>query len=176
MHEEFELTYLAKRLPNGFSTSLPSKEIFDIYIPKSAHHAVLRIRKNGDKYEITKKTPVKGTDPSHQNENTIPLTQEEFEDLALIPGKRLRKIRYVYTENDTQFEIDIFQDDLKGLVIVDVEFTSNEAKALFTAPEWVLADVTQDAFIAGGMLCGKKYTDIEPELTKYSYAKILLTR
>lgn len=166
MQEEFELTYLAKELPAGFSTDLPSKEIADIYIPESAQHAVLRIRKNGDSFEITKKQPVSGTDSSHQTENTIPLSREEFNDLHSVPGKRLRKIRYCYTEDTVAYEIDVFQDDLRGLVLVDIEFDSNKSKAEFTAPSWLLIDVTQDAFTAGGVLCGKKYTDLEPELTK----------
>lgn len=174
MQEEFELTYLAKRLPENFSTNLPSKEILDIYLPKAAEHAILRIRKNGDSYEITKKQPVSGTDSSHQTENTIPLTKEEFDDLTNLSGKRLRKIRYYYSENSVDYEIDVFQDNLQGLVVVDVEFNSNEEKAGFEKPEWVLADVTQDKFIAGGMLCGKSYIDIEPELQQRSYQKIIL--
>lgn len=174
MQEEFELTFLAKKLPEGFSKSLPSKEILDIYIPRSIEHPILRIRKNGDSYEITKKQPVSGTDSSHQTENTIPLTKEEFEDLSTLPGKRLRKIRYFYSENRIDYEIDVFKDDLEGLVVVDVEFDSNEQKAEFSAPAWVLADVTQDKFIAGGMLCGRSYDDIEAELQSRNYQKIIL--
>ncbi|MCA9356843.1 hypothetical protein H6784_03600 [Candidatus Nomurabacteria bacterium] len=174
MQEEFELTFLAKKLPEGFSKNFPAKEILDIYIPKNVEHSILRIRKNGDSYEITKKQPVSGTDSSHQTENTIPLSEEEFKDLSELPGKRLRKIRYYYSENETDYEIDVFKDDLEGLVVVDVEFDSNELKAKFTAPDWVLADVTQDKFIAGGMLCGRSYTDIEPELQSRGYRKITL--
>jgi adenylate cyclase len=174
MQEEFELTFLAKELPEGFTTELSSKEILDIYIPKSADHAILRIRKNGDAYEITKKQPVSGTDSSHQTENTIPLTKEEFEVLSNLPGKRLRKIRYYYSENGTDYEIDIFKDQLEGLVVVDVEFNSNEEKAKFVAPDWVLADVTQDKFIAGGILCGRSYADIETELQSRNYKKIVV--
>ena len=35
-------------------------------------------------------------------------------------------------------------------MVVDVEFDSNELKANSLSPDWVLADVTQDKFIAGG--------------------------
>lgn len=172
MQEEFELTYLARTLPLGFSTSGESKEILDIYIPKSSEHAVLRIRKQGEKYEITKKTIVSGTDSSHMQENTIPLSQEEFAELAQIEGKRVRKIRYYYTENGTSFEIDVFQDALEGLVLVDVEFSSNEEKSAFVQPDWLLADVTQEKSFAGGVLCGKSYADIEEKLLEYSYRPI----
>lgn len=172
MQDEFELTFLAKKLPDGFSTNLPSKEILDIYIPQHVDHAILRIRKSGESYEITKKQPVSENDSSHQIENTIPLTKDEFDELATLTGKRLRKIRYYYCENEVNYEIDVFRDALEGLVVVDVEFDSNDSKALFETPSWILTDVTQDKFIAGGMLCGKSYIDIEPELTLRNYQKI----
>ncbi len=171
MQDEFELTYLVKEVPAGVFTS-PNKEILDIYIPASADHAILRIRKSGNKYEITKKVPAHGTDSSHQIENTIPLTEAEFGDLSQLPGKRVRKLRYYYNEAGTEYEIDLFQDGLAGLVLADVEFSSNEDKAKFFPPTWVLADVTQEKFVAGGMLCGKSYADIESELASYNYKKV----
>ncbi len=172
MQDEFELTYLIKEIPAGVYRS-PMNEILDIYIPAGPDHAILRIRKSGEKYEITKKQPVQDNDFSHQTENTIPLTVAEYADLAIVPGKRVRKFRYYYTEGDTKFEIDVFQDGLIGLVLADVEFSSNDDKAKFTPPTWILADVTQERFITGGELCGKSYADIESELTTYNYKKLL---
>jgi len=174
VQEEFELTYLIKRLPDTFSTSVPSKEILDIYLPTSSDHATLRVRNRGGIYEITKKEPVSGTDSSHQNENTIPLTREEFDEIAMLQGKRVRKIRYDYTEGGTRYEIDVFKDALEGLVLVDVEFRSNDEKAAFVPLEWLLADVTQEKFIAGGVLCGKSYGEIEHHLDQYGYQPIVL--
>lgn len=172
MQEEFELTYLIKRLPDNFPAKAKSKEILDIYLPSTSEHAILRVRKLGDEYEITKKEPVSGTDSSHQNENTIPLTKEEFDELSMIQGKRIRKVRYYYESLGTIFEIDIFQDTLKGLVLVDVEFHSDEEKAKFTPPEWLGADVTQEKFVAGGVLCGKNYEDIKNYLDKFQYSPV----
>lgn len=174
MQEEFELTYLIKNLPINFSLEVDSKEILDIYLPASSDHATLRVRKMGDEYEITKKEPVSGTDSSHQNENTIPLTKDEFGDLATLEGKRVRKIRYYYKEDAVTYEIDIFQDALKGLILVDIEFSSNADKSKFIPPNWVLADVTQEKFVAGGVLCGKSYTDIESNLALYNYKQVLI--
>lgn len=174
MQEEFELTYLAKNLPVGFSINTQAKEILDIYLPASSTHATLRVRRRGDVYEITKKDLVSGTDSSHQIENTIPLTKDEFDELATLKGKRVRKIRYYHEEAGMQYEIDVFQDDLRGLVLVDVEFDSNEEKAKFIPPTWVLADVTQEKFVAGGVLCGKSYADLESDLNHYKYHQILI--
>lgn len=171
--EELELTYLIKELPEGILSS-PFKELTDIYIPTNARHPGLRIRKSGEKYEITKKQPVVEGDSSRQLETTIPLTKEEFEDLNKIEGKRIQKTRHYYKESDVAYEIDIFRGDLSGLILVDIEFSSVEEKAKFKMPSWCLAEVTQEEFIAGGMICGKKYEDIDKELSKFGYKKILV--
>jgi adenylate cyclase len=170
---ELELTYLAKCIPDSLA-SCKQKEIFDIYIPKSREHPTLRIRKNGEKFEMTKKEPVMQGDSSKQEEHTIPLTEEEFNELAVLKGKRVRKIRYLYPINEKIAEVDVFQDKLSGLVLVDVEFNSEEEKAAFKMPDFCLADVTQEKFTAGGMLCGKSYKDIKEELKKYKYKKLKL--
>ena len=39
-------------------------------------------------------------------------------------------------------------------------------------PSMALADVTQEDFIAGGLLAGKKYSDIAPELDRFEYKRI----
>ncbi len=168
--EEHEKTYLAKELPD--LSNCEHKEIVDIYIPTNAVHPTLRIRKNGDYYEITKKEPI-DDDPSHQKEETTTLTAEEFEELSgKLEGKRLRKIRYFYPFQGHTAEIDVFQDELNGLILVDFEFNSLEEKNSFSMPDFCLVDVTSEEFIAGGMLCGKNYEDIEEELKKFDYEKI----
>jgi CYTH domain-containing protein len=171
--EELELTYLLKELPKGFAGA-KAKEMVDIYIPASSAHAILRVRKSGDQYEITKKVPASGTDSSRQIETTISLTPEEYAELAQIAGKRVYKTRYYFEENGTHFEIDVFKGELEGLVLVDVEFDSTDAQGRFEMPVWCLVDVTQEKFIAGGMLAGKKYADIETKLAALGYVKFVL--
>jgi CYTH domain-containing protein len=170
---ELEKTYLAKYLPENLA-DCKSKEIIDIYIPKSVDHPKLRIRKNGDKFEITKKKPVNDGDASHQKEQTIILDKDEFETLNKLEGKRIRKIRYYYDFNGQSTEVDIFLDALEGLVLIDFEFNSLEEKDNFQMPDFCLAEVTQEDFIAGGMICGKSYEDIEKDLSRFGYKKIFL--
>ncbi len=168
---ELEKTYLAKAIPEDL-LSCEFKEIIDIYIPQDKEHPTLRIRKKGDKYEMTKKEPVEGNDSSRQEEQTIRLTEEEFKVLSDLPGKRFRKIRYNYDYRGQIAEVDVFQDDLKGLVLVDCEFESLEDKEKFDMPDFCLVEVTQEKFLAGGMLCGKKYGDIEKDLKRFGYKKL----
>ena len=170
MQDEFERTFLVASIPEGLHSS-ESKEILDIYLPHTSDHPQLRIRKSGDRYDITKKQPAVEGDASHQIEQTIPLTKEEFVELATLPGKRVHKLRYYYQEGGVAYEVDVFKDMLEGLVLADVEFSSYEAMQNFTPAEWLLTDVTQEKFIAGGMLCGRSYEDIEEDLAKYSFQK-----
>jgi len=168
---ELEKTFLAKFLPPGLEKSRKD-DLLDVYVPASAPHPVLRVRKKGSKLEITKKQPAKDGDASEQHEHTIPLTEAEFEALSKIEGKRLHKHRHYYAWDGRTAEVDVFQEDLAGLVLVDFEFSSPAEKAAFKIPDFCLADVTQETFLAGGMLCGKKYSDIEAGLKKFGYKKL----
>lgn len=170
---ELEKTYLVKKLPENLK-DCEFKEIIDVYIPKSSEHSKLRLRKNGDKFEMTKKEPVDDKDSSHQKEQTIILTKTEFDALNELEGKRVRKIRYCYNYNNQIAEVDMFQDLLKGLVVVDFEFEIMEEKDNFKMPDFCLADVTQELFIAGGVICGKCYKDIEDDLDRFNYKKLFL--
>ena len=70
-------------------------------------------------------------------------------------------------------EVDVFRDGLQGLVVIDFEFATPAEKARFVAPaDVVLADITQEDFIAGGLLAGKSYADIEPELARFDYQRL----
>lgn len=174
MEVELEKTFLVKELPPNLDGCV-SAEIIDIYIPSTEKHPFLRIRKRGDKFEITKKEPIDGKDSSEQYEKTIPLTEKEFNELAVVKGKRFRKQRYYYPQKDegVKMELDFYLDDLEGLVVVDFEFETKDQKDNFQMPDFCLADVTQEKAFAGGMLAGKKYADIEEDLKKYNYKKII---
>ena len=141
---ELEKTYLIKDLPENLK-DCKFKEIIDIYLPKSSDHSKLRLRKNGDKFEMTKKEPVDGKDSSRQKEQMIVLAEEEFNALNELEGRRVRKLRYLYSYNSQIAEVDVFQDALEGLILV-----------------------------AGGVICGKSYKDIEDDLNRFGYQKLFL--
>jgi len=169
---ELERTFLAKEIPNDIKSFTP-REIIDIYIPKKSHMD-LRIRKNGDKYEMTRKHPIENGDASIQDEQTISLEKEEFNVLSKVKGKKSRKIRYFKAFNNYTMEVDVYQDSLSGLVLVDFEFKTEKDKDSFKMPDFCLIDVTQEEFIAGGMLAGKSYKDLEPRLKEFGYSPLYL--
>ena len=166
---ELEKTYLAKYIPD--ISACKNKEIIDLYFPKNSYHPTLRIRKSGQKFEMTKKTMV-DNDTSKQLEHNIILTEDEFLTLSKAEGKRVAKIRYYYDFNGRTAEIDIFHEELSGLVLVDFEFDNEQDKDAFPLPDFCLLDVTGIEFIAGEMLCGKTYQDIQAQLDQLEYKKL----
>lgn len=170
---EIEVTYLAARIPDGLS-SCAHKELEDIYFPAAAEHAKMRIRRSGKTYELTKKTPLDQHDAGQQKEENIALTAAEFAALAKGDGRRLVKMRYYLPYNGRVAEVDFFRGDLVGLVVVEFEFESSEAKAKFAMPDFCLTDITQDAYFAGGLLAGKTYAEIAPELARFHYRPLYL--
>ncbi len=170
---ELETTYLAKYLPEWWN-QWSHKEIIDAYLPTSTAAGSFRLRKNGEHCEMTKKVPI-DWDVSQQQEYTIPLSREEFKLLVTnLPTKQVHKVRYYYNYEWRAAEIDVFQWELKGLVVVDFEFDTVEEKDNFMMPEFCLVDITPELFIAWSQLCGKNYQDIEQHLTNFNYQPIYL--
>ena len=162
---------MPKKFQRELKNTIPTR-ITDVYIPDTTEHSHLRLRKRGNLYEITKKTPVKDGDASEQIEQTIPLTKDEFEALISCSQKRVSKDRYNIIIEGHNAEVDVFQDQLKGLVLIDFEFKTISEKSSFKTPSIALADVTQESFTAGGVLAGKSYQDIKPELACFNYQKL----
>jgi CYTH domain-containing protein len=171
MEIELERTFLLKYKPERLDMC-KSVEISDVYFPQSAEHPVIRLRKKGDKLELTKKFPIDGKDSSEMEEHTIILSPEEFEVFLKMPGKKLRKIRYYYPAGNLTAEIDIYQDDLQGLCVVDFEFKTKEEKDNFLMPDFCLCEVSQEETFCAGLMAGKGYDNIRPFLDRLNYKKV----
>ena len=91
---ELERTFLAKFIPDEIADVSP-KRIVDVYYPEFGH-AELRLRQNGDSYEITKKIPLQGGSDKikKMQELTIPLTEAEFSALVISGHRKIVKDRY----------------------------------------------------------------------------------
>lgn len=169
---EFERTFLAKCIPPEILTSIPIR-MLDVYVPADRQiHPRLRLRKMGASCTITKKVPVESDDASVHEELTIPLNEAEFAALASSSDRTVSKDRYAVLIDKWQAEVDVFQEALEGLVLIDFEFSSSDEMARFLTPPVCLIDVTQELFIAGGMLAGKSYSDIEGGLAKLGYTAL----
>lgn len=167
--EEHELTFLARELPSEIATASPVR-VVDVYVPEDiAVHPRVRLRCAGERYSINKKLPLAENDASAHSETTISLDESEFNELTRASSRRVVKDRYKVQIAGRPCEVDVFRESLTGLVLLDFEFQTVEEKFAFQAPSVCLADVTQEDFIAGGLLAGQSYHNLEPKLVIYGY-------
>lgn len=168
---EFERTFLVRRLPE--LSGVRSKRIVDIYFPEELSvHPRLRLRRTGDRFELTKKTPSSTLDASEHVEVTIQLDAREYEALSSSSARSLEKVRYYLQVGGRPAELDVFAGRLKGLALIDFEFSGRDEMESFVPPEICLADVTQETFIAGGILAGRSLVDISADLSRFDYAPV----
>ena len=74
-----------------------------------------------------------------------PLTDEQFAAAwEQTRGRRISKTRHRLPSEGHVVELDIFHDDLDGLVIAEVEFDSDDALTAFRPPAWFGTEVTDD--------------------------------
>ncbi|HEY5506433.1 MAG TPA: CYTH domain-containing protein, partial [Coriobacteriia bacterium] len=104
--------------------------------------AEVRVRDAGGSATLT----VKSGSGMVRAETEIPISQEQFEALwPATQGRRIEKRRSCTSLHGLCAEIDVYEGDLKGLEVVEVEFTSVEAASAFVAPGWFGREVTEDA-------------------------------
>ena len=156
---ESELSYLVKETPG--LESLGRSEIEQHYLSDGSEP--LRIRRIGDKrFELTKKLDVAKNDFSRKDEINIPLNKEEYERLRGLSLRSLAKTRYFFPlPEGLMGEIDVFHGPLEGLVMVEVEFNNESARAAFVPPHWFGRDVSQAEWSANHFLAGKSYKEIK---------------
>lgn len=75
----------------------------------------------------------------------VDLTVEQFEILwPATAGRRLEKRRAALDAGDLTYEIDRYSGELRGLVVVEVEFDSLASASAFLPPSWFGREVTGD--------------------------------
>jgi adenylate cyclase len=101
----------------------------------------VRVRRKGDRLLLTAK---RGAGLSRQ-EAEVELDRERFDRLwALTEGRRLQKRRHVVPHDGLRIEIDVYEGDLEGLVVAEIEFPSEEEANEFEPPGWLGEEVTGD--------------------------------
>lgn len=101
---------------------------------------VVRIRRQDDEYYLTYKS--KGL--LAREEYNLPLTKDAYEHLCpKADGIVISKTRYLIPEkNDLSIELDVFHGVYEGLLLAEVEFSSEEAAQNYIPPAWFGEDVT----------------------------------
>ena len=104
--------------------------------------ASVRVRRIDGRFVLTIKTG------SGRNRVEIEraLAPEEFEALwAVATDLRIAKRRHrIDLDDGNTAELDLFDDDLAGKRLVEVEFTDDQSADEFVAPDWFGREVTED--------------------------------
>ncbi|HSK73456.1 MAG TPA: hypothetical protein VK892_17290 [Pyrinomonadaceae bacterium] len=101
--------------------------------------------------KLTKK--YESDSPYFQMISTIILSPEEYQIFDALEGNRLRKVRYYHNYRGRIFSIDVFENELSGLVLCETESDGLEDLMSAEPPEYVKREVTENAFFTGGNLC-----------------------
>jgi len=136
---EIERKFLVSSLPIDYQ-NYPHLHLEQGYL---STEPVLRIRKEDDTYYFTYKS--KGL--LSREEYNLPLTKESYEHLKKkSDGILIVKTRYLIPYLDSYLiELDLFEDSYFGLILAEVEFSSEKEANSFQPPSWFGEDVTQQA-------------------------------
>ncbi len=110
------------------------------YLSSSAE-ATVRVRLEDNLGTLTIKSKTKGI-TRNEFEYAIP-AQEAKELLMLCRGPLIEKIRYRILQENHTWEIDVFEGDNDGLIIAEIELTSEDD--YFAKPQWLGEEVSGDS-------------------------------
>ena len=137
---EIERKFLVAELPPELG-SLEGTLIQQGYVKVADNDFELRLRQKNDCFYQT----IKRGSGLVREEYEIEITREQFESLwPLTVDRRIQKVRYKLPLENHVCELDVFDDSLKGLQLVEVEFESVEQSGNFKPPAWFGDEVTED--------------------------------
>ena len=140
MGTEIERKFIVERLPPEFK-NLTGKTIRQGYVIDAAEGIELRVRRKQNTYYQT----IKMGEGLSRTEIEISLSPDQFDQLwPYTDGRRVSKTRYTFPVGAHTAELDRFEGNLKGLLMVEVEFASVDDARAFAPPDWFGRDVTED--------------------------------
>lgn len=134
---EIERKYFIQTLPFD-PEQYPFHQIEQAYL---CTDPVVRVRREDDTFYLTYKSRGRMV----REEYNLPLTEQAYLHLLKkADGRVLTKRRYLIPIEGTKLtiELDIFSGAYEGLILAEVEFTTEEEANAFTPPAWFTRDVT----------------------------------
>jgi adenylate cyclase len=136
---EIERKFLVRELPEGLET-YSAVNIQQGYLAATERGEV-RLRRRGADHSVT----LKCGQGLARSEDEVALAEDQFAVLwSLTVGKRVEKVRYEIPIGQRVIELDVFQDELEGLYLAEIEFDSVSEAEEFTPPDWFGREVTRD--------------------------------
>ncbi|MCF8259466.1 MAG: hypothetical protein K9J12_01715 [Melioribacteraceae bacterium] len=140
MHEEIEKKFLIKYLPENFDLAKKFC-IRQGYVAIEDGKFEVRIREKSGKFYQT----VKSMNNLNRIEIEFEIRNEDFEKLwEITEGRRIYKTRSELFDSKVKIEIDIYEGELNGLQIAEVEFNSILDSENFVPPVYFGKEVTND--------------------------------
>lgn len=138
-HQELEpdLTCLIKSLSKDLGKCRSTKIHRGHMISEDPKVKGVRVRAEDNKYTYTIKTFAKSSqETGYYLENNKNLSREEFTQLNRKAIKKIRKIRYYYIlEYSLRADIYIYEDNLRCLIVIEIEFPSITDYKFFKTPD-----------------------------------------
>ena len=165
---ERERRYLLRELPPGLELRAPHTQITDNYVTGTR----LRLRKvrvpetNEWTLKLTQKHTPAPPDFSRALITNIYLSPYEYEVLSVFEGNELRKNRYPYEHEGRRYSVDVFLGPLRGLMLAETDFDTDEELDSFGAPPFALLDVTREETFTGARLVELTAEELRAELAR----------
>ena len=149
---EIERRFLVERVPDDLPTPVRIEQAYLVTEPVS-----VRVRRTDRARFLT----IKAGSGLSRTEIERELTDEEFDALWQQPTElRIEKRRHeLALGNGHTAELDLFDGDLAGRVIVEVEFSDTDAAARFDPPDWFGTEVTDDGRYTNAALARHGWPD-----------------
>lgn len=143
--EEIERKYLVFDIPESVKDEdVEGTHFVQGYVlPESGSQ--VRLRKIKDQDDLGMLTIKKGSG-AIRKEYEIALGEEQFEQLWIATREnRLKKVRYKIGYGEHLIELDVYKGELEGLILAEVEFSSEDEMEEFIEPDWFVFDVTEES-------------------------------
>ena len=164
---ESERRFLLQALPLNLNTREGSR-IIDRYWPETRMR--LRLIESLDGQVLARKLTQKYVEPGQPPEETTItnqyLTAAEYKLFAQLPGNELVKRRYKYLHEGSGYSIDQFEDELKGLLLAEIEAGQGVLPA-GASPDFAVCEVTAEPAFTGGALVNTSADQLAALLEKW---------
>jgi CYTH domain-containing protein len=135
---EIERKFLYERLPEAAGEP---RRIEQGYLAITEDGTEVRVRR----WEYGQVLTVKHGSGEVRIEVELPIDDEQFDELwPLTEGARIEKERWIASLGELEAELDVFEGELEGLRIAEIEFPDEDAARAFDPPGWLGAEVTED--------------------------------
>lgn len=91
----------------------------------------------------------------------IYLSEAEYQALSKMEGKKIKKRRFKQLSQNTNFTIDVFDEDLAGLVLCEIETKDESTLQRILPPDFAVKEVTENKSFSGGALCRMTKDEIQ---------------